>query len=319
MEKGARTGFVASVKRVGTGVADRTFLLRPLVMVPAVTFFLLGYRDAQKTCATELGNVTVSALAYALLMGVVYVVNQIFDTESDRHNEKLFLLPRRIIGKTEAALTASVLAVLTMVYALWVGGSTPLLWGASLGTGLCYSVPPLAFKRFFPLDLLSNGLGYGVLAYCSGWSLVATPGPAAVARAAPFALSVAAVFILTALADREGDERSGFRTTGVVVSPGQGTRLALLLIVAAFVVALVVRNNVAAIGSLCALPFFGYASLKVTDRSIAAAYRCSSAVFVLIVGVVFPTFLIVVVGVTLCARLYYSKRFSLDYPSVAGR
>jgi hypothetical protein len=37
---------MASFKRLGIVVADRFFLLRPLVIVPAITFFLLGYGEA---------------------------------------------------------------------------------------------------------------------------------------------------------------------------------------------------------------------------------------------------------------------------------
>jgi 4-hydroxybenzoate polyprenyltransferase len=121
------------------------------------------------------------------------------------------------------------------------------------------------------------------------------------------------------LADREGDERSGFKSTGVLLSLKQGVWLALLLVVLALVLALIVGNRIAAIGSVLSLPFFTYAALKVGCQSAKIAYRCSSAVFVLMVGAVRPLFLVVVLLLLGLSRVYYSKRFSLGYPSIRGR
>lgn len=305
--------------RIIFAIADRFFLLRPLVLVPAVTFFLLGYRDAREGAEAGQGPFLLAAVCYALLMGSVYVVNQIADIESDKANEKLFVLHQGMVSSGEAIALAVVLSVVSMAVALTIGGRTALYFGLSLLLGLAYSVPPVALKRRFPFDLLANALGYGVLAYASGWSVVEGSGHPEVMRAVPFALCVGGVFVLTALADREGDESSGFKSTGVVLTPIQCAILALFLVALALPVALLVRNQIAAAGSIVSLPLFAYAALRVGPRAVKIAYRCGSAIFVLIVGLLHPVFLVVVLVVLGLARLYYSRRFALNYPSIAGR
>jgi len=309
----------STFKKIIIFVCDRFFLLRPLVMVPALTFFLLGYVAAGGGSQQGMGRVGLAFISYAVLMGSIYVINQIADIESDRANDKLFLLPRGIVSKTEAGLLAFLMTVFSMAGAWRVGGWTLWLFVLSLLIGVLYSVPPFALKRLFPFDVLSNAVGYGLVAYSAGWSVVGRPGLSDVARALPFAFCVAGVFVLTALDDKEGDTRSGYRSTGVVLSQRQGVRLALFLIAAGLASAIPAGNWIAAAGSAAALPFFIYASLKEEPRSVKIAYRSGSAVFVLIAGAVRPLFLVGVLILLGLSRVYYSKRFSLDYPSIRGR
>jgi 4-hydroxybenzoate polyprenyltransferase len=310
---------VGSFRRIAIVVADRFFLLRPLVIVPAITFFLLGYSKAGAKHTSEGGTFYLAVFSYAILMGSVYVANQLADVESDRANDKLFLLPSGIIKKNEAVVLAILLALFSMVAAFRIHGTTPWFFGLSLAMGIAYSAPPFALKRLFPLDIVSNALGYGVVAYATGWSVVSSPQLSDLTHALPFALCVAGVFVLTALADAEGDQRSGFKSTGVVLSLRQGVWLALLLVVLALALAVFIDNRVATIGSMLSLPFFTYAALKVGSQSVKIAYRCGSAIFVLIVGVMRPLFLVVVLVLLGLSRVYYSKRFSVSYPSIGGR
>ncbi len=320
MDSGAKTSTardrVRVMRRIALLVVDRFFLLRPLVLIPAITFFLLGRRDSGEQ--QEPWRFVTAAMLYAMLMGSVYVVNQIADIESDRANNKLFLLPRKIVGQGEAVVMAVALSALAMTGAVVLGGNVALYFGLSLMLGLAYSIPPVALKRRFPFDLLANSLGYGMLAYAAGWSVAGHPEHPDFVRAVPFALCVGGVFVHTALADREGDARSGFRSAGVVLTSSQGAIAALCLVGIALPVALLVENRIAVVGSLASFPLFAYAALRVGPRSVRIAYRGGSAVFVFLVGLLHPTFLLVVLATLGLARVYYSKRFSLDYPSITG-
>lgn len=310
---------VGTIRQIIVVIADRFFLLRPLVIVPAVTFFLLGYGEARAKHTAGDGALYFAVISYAMLMGSVYVVNQLSDIESDRVNEKLFLLPNGIITKNEARVFAVLLAVFSVAAALLIGGATPWFFGLSLAMGIAYSAPPFALKRFFPFDIVSNAIGYGVVAYAAGWSVVSVPTLSDLRNALPFAFCVAGVFVLTALVDREGDQRSGFRSTGVVLNWQQGVWLALVLVVLALALAILGHNGIATVGSALCLPFFAYAALKADSQSAKIAYRCSSAVFIVMVGVMRPLFLVIVLVLLGLSRVYYSKRFSLGYPSIRGR
>jgi 4-hydroxybenzoate polyprenyltransferase len=306
-------------------LADRFFLLRPLVLVPALTFFLLGYSEALKLyrgpgpASSKPLYPWLALLSYALLMASVYVTNQITDAETDNANEKLFLIPEGIISKKEAWGIAAGLMLLGMAGSTIYGRTTVILYALSLLLGLAYSVPPVALKRRFPYDLAANAVGYGTLAFVAGWSIVDGPGLRAVAVAQPFALCVAAVFTLTAVHDRKGDDRAGYATTGVRLGPEGGSRLALILVASALPLSFFVHNRFGLAGSAVSLPFFVYACVKRSERSIRVAYRVTSAAFVLLVGIAFPYFLVLVLALMLLARLYYSVRFSLDYPTLAGK
>jgi len=315
----------AAVKNAIAFLADRFFLLRPLVIVPAITFFLLGYAEALLRGRVawpgypRLNYPWLGLVSYALLMASVYVTNQIHDAESDRANEKLFLIPRGMVSKREAWGIAAALMVLGLAGSARYGQTTMLLFALSFMLGVAYSIPPVALKRVFPYDLIANAVGYGTLAFVSGWSVAAGPGLKAIAVSGPFALCVGAVFTLTAIHDRKGDERSGYRTTGVALGVERGPLLALVLIVAAIPLSFLVDNRFALAGAAVSLPFFIYAHVKGGEQPVKIAYRASSAVFVLMVGIALPYFLLIVLALMALARLYYSLRFSLDYPTLRGK
>ena len=62
---------MGSIKHVVVAVADRFFLLRPLVIVPAVTFFLLGYCQAGAGLGEDKHAFWLAVVSYAVLMGSV--------------------------------------------------------------------------------------------------------------------------------------------------------------------------------------------------------------------------------------------------------
>jgi len=314
-----------AVKKAVVFLADRFFLLRPLVLVPAVTFFLLGYAEALLRGREawpghpRFGHPWLGLVSYALVMASVYVVNQVYDAESDRANEKLFLIPRGLVSKTEAWGVAAALMILGLAGGARCGQTTAFLFVLSFVLGMAYSVPPVALKRLFPYDLIANAVGYGTLAFVTGWSVAAGPGFKAVATSEPLALCVGAVFTLTAVHDMKGDERSGFRTTGVALGLERGPLLALVLVVVAVPLSFLVDNRFALVGAAASLPLFVYAYAKRTERAVKMAYRASSAIFILMVGLAFPYFLLAVLALMGLARLYYSLRFSLNYPTLTGK
>src|SRR5262249_19523703 len=75
--------------RAALRAADFLFVLRPLILVPAWAFYSLGAHSHRVTRAVE--HTAVIQSAFWCLSGVLacaYVLNQIFDLESDRLNGK---------------------------------------------------------------------------------------------------------------------------------------------------------------------------------------------------------------------------------------
>ena len=85
------------------GALDYVMLLRPTVLMPVWTMTLLG---AYQSSQTEHGLVWLSGplsllwtlLLYTLIMGAVYILNQLADAETDALNNKLYLIAQNDIS-----------------------------------------------------------------------------------------------------------------------------------------------------------------------------------------------------------------------------
>src|SRR3989337_2574596 len=86
---------------------DYIFLARPVLMLPGWSIILLAHQRSSQNSATT-GRLILTMLAATLLYGGVYIVNQIFDRETDRINKKLFLLSEGYIS-LKAAIRLMVL------------------------------------------------------------------------------------------------------------------------------------------------------------------------------------------------------------------
>ncbi|MCK4255704.1 hypothetical protein KAX35_02355, partial [candidate division WOR-3 bacterium] len=73
---------------------DFIFLLRPILLIPVWIIFLLGYYRAGGTMLGDSRYLMPGFIVFTLLMGAIYIINQIADIETDRINNKLFILPK---------------------------------------------------------------------------------------------------------------------------------------------------------------------------------------------------------------------------------
>lgn len=293
-------------------VLDFFFALRPLVLVPAWSFFLLGHGLG--------GQETFPALRFVLLSAVlaaVHLVNQVADAESDRINAKGFFLQHGMFS----ARTYVAVALTTLIFALSAAlrwHAAPFLLAAAAGLGLVYSLPPFRCSGRPGLDVLANALGYGALALLLGAGTIhglPRPGP----QLAACVLAVAAVFLHTTLLDLEGDRRTGKRTTGVFLGL-QGTRVAASLLALVAVVAAALAAAPVLLGATAVLAVLAtLAWLLPAWVGGAAVGVGGTALFALAAGVYEPLFPIVLVFLVVGTRFYYRRRFSLAYPSLRPR
>ncbi|MFQ6003827.1 MAG: hypothetical protein ACE5KJ_08780, partial [Candidatus Zixiibacteriota bacterium] len=80
---------------------DYLFVIRPVLMPPVWTILLLGHhRSAALSGQSNLPGLIL--LLVTFLVGAVYLLNQIYDVESDRINKKLFFLAEGYISKKNA-------------------------------------------------------------------------------------------------------------------------------------------------------------------------------------------------------------------------
>lgn len=292
---------------------DFFFALRPLVLVPAWSFFILGAGLAHADAGAAFPVVRLALLSLVLV--ATYLINQVIDFESDRINDKGYFLQRGIFSRRLYVVVASVCLMLALGAAV-AGGHAPALLGASALLGLAYSIPPLRLSARAGLDLLANGLGYGCLALLLGagdaWSWSVPWG----ARLAACFLAVAAVFLHTTALDIDGDQRTGKRTVGVVLGLARTRGVAAGVATSAAASAawsgapqLIAACTVLALACV----WSGVAPRQVSSRSICVG---GTALFAVIAAMFQPWFLVAILVLAALTRIYYKKRFSLAYPAL---
>ena len=198
----ARSGMQNQFSKSILPFFDYLIVLRPTLLFPVWTLVLLGhYHGAAPTShslkieflAAEIpvylnvdARVWVTLCLYSMLAGAVYIINQITDKETDSVNNKLYLVADGYVKlpviKLEAALLfiASIVAAVVWFHHSW---AYLALIAVSTALGVIYSVRPFRLKGKPILDLLSNAIGYGGIAFLLGWAATATLNAEALQRA----------------------------------------------------------------------------------------------------------------------------------------
>ncbi|MFQ5907115.1 MAG: UbiA family prenyltransferase [bacterium] len=302
---------------------DYFFLIRPTLLVPVWTLLLIGYYRGLTFCSESPARFGVSPrfvhvfLLYSALMGGVYILNQMVDRETDRRNEKLFLLSAGIVPIRLAVLEMFLLFSAPLLLSLLLGVSYFLLMVISLVMGVLYSAPPFRAKGRPIADLLFNALGYGMVNFLMGWMAAGPLDRAAFAHAVPYCFAVGGVFASTTIPDIKGDRADGAITTGVFLGEVRTATLGLALIVLAALFSVLMRDIICLVAALVAVPFFTLAVLKRTRRWYLWSFRMGAPTLVVAAVVLYPHYLILLLLTLASMRIYYRRRFDLAYPSIA--
>lgn len=316
----ARTSIVRSLRAL-----DYVFLTRPTSLLPLWTFLLAGARAASASHGSDLPvlfpplTVLIALVSMTGILSGGFIINQIRDADADRLNRKCFLIPEGLVSIKAAWIEFAVLwaaafalAALLPARFLWV-----LLGSAFLA--VTYSAPPVRAKARFPLDLVWNALGFGLLATTAGWTAIARPGADTLLLGASYGLATAGVIASTTIPDIPGDAGLSVRTTGVVLGESRTSALAIVLVAGAAFVGGIARDALGLFAPLLSLPLLirAHATRKRADR--VAANQVAVAVFAVIVGVRLPYLLILFALVYVGSRLYYRARLGLTYPETGVR
>jgi 4-hydroxybenzoate polyprenyltransferase len=299
---------------------DFIFLLRPSALVPLWIFQLAGVAAAAEASQIALGPLAIprhAALGLAamtLVLGGGYVLNQISDVESDRANRKLFLLPLGIVSIRAAWIELAVVwaagAAISLALSVWFRW----ILAASLVLNITYSVGPVSAKSRAPLDLVWNGLEFGLVAFAAG---LASMAPLVGSRLWPglsYALAVAGCIASTTILDIPGDIAQGCATTGAVLGARRTSLLAIALVLVAATIGWLIDDATAFYGSVLAVPLLvrAHVSRRNADRSL--ANQVGIGVFALLVGARTPLMLAVLAVAYFGTRGYYRARFGLALP-----
>jgi len=301
---------------------DYLFVLRPVLFFPIWTVFLAGYYCAIRFSRSRSdleGSAIWVLFLYTLLMGSVFIINQIADIKSDKRNGKLFLIANGHISKRAAYLEASLLALISLsISFLFYPRLGFLFLIAFLITGVFYSLRPFCWKDRPYLGLLVNVLG-GYLTFSVGWFTVADLGVGSSLHSFPYLLAIIAVYYYTTLPDIKGDRDSGKITFGVKYGFKKTIYFALAAEILAIIFSIITRDPVMFFPAMVALPFFIWTTRTQTLKEVVRTTRLSILFLSLAVCVKFPLYFPLLLFVAMISRWYYRHRFGLEYPSlVAG-
>ncbi len=298
---------------------DYLFVLRPTLFFAVWTVFLCGVRAGGHWGApldfADPWRFWALAGAASLIMGSVFVVNQLKDIATDLANDKLYLIATNQVPVEHAKIEAFLLLAGGLGCGLFAGPEGVIVAALLFGLGgVAYSYEPFLWKNRPFLGMLVNG-GGAVLIFLLGWMARGKLELLAVRYAVPYALAVTGVYLLTTIPDEPGDRVSGKVTFVIRFGVQATTRWAALAVFGAFLGGVLNRDPVIAVPALGSLPLFLLAAGQNRTDAILRAIKYGLLLQALVVCLFFPIYLGVLVFVFVASKAYYRRRFGLNYPS----
>jgi 4-hydroxybenzoate polyprenyltransferase len=306
---------------------DYLFVLRPLILTPAWSFFLLGAREGYRSEAARTGTSAghplfpdpVVFLALTAILGTAYLLNQIFDKETDRINKKVFYLAEGFFRARSLVLMALAYFLVASFLFHHTGSihKMPLIFALLLS--LLYSLPPFRLCSRPFLDLAANAAGFGGIAFVLGYTVYDPAIGRAAALSIPYVLLVGGIFVITTAMDMEGDRTTGKTTTSVRIGGPASEKLGCVLTACAVLASLVVRHHFATV--LCAIPLLICVGAYPGGSTWKRSFFVQSSVLVVILAAIaaWPLYACIILPLVVLARFYYARRFGIIYPGVPPR
>jgi len=306
---------------------DYIFVLRPTLFFPVWTVFLAGYHaniifepnnNLSGSSATAANNPILVAALLTLLMGAVFIFNQIADIQSDRENHKLFFIADGIIKQTIATVEGMVLTIFSIGFALLLDYKLGLIFFVIfIFTGIIYNFKPFGWKDKPILGVIVNFCGGWSVAAC-GWIAAGTTSWLFVIYAIPYAVGLVAVYLLTTLPDVNGDKASGKITFGVKYGQLLTTYWAAGFEFATVIMSYMLKDYMLLLPAMVAFPLFLIAAVSQGMEDIFRAIKFTVLFASVAVCLKYPLYFLVILVVFYFSKWYYKKRFNLEYPKFAA-
>lgn len=304
---------------------DYVFVLRPTLFFPVWTVFLAGFFVQRKFGDPDQGkDFLIIGLLLTLLMGAVFILNQIRDRHTDQQNRKLFLIAHGHLTP-KAALTEAIILI-----TFSIGGA----FGSSLHigilfliillvTGIFYSFEPFSWKDKPITGLFANILG-AFFIFGGGWIVRGSLTQEILVHAFPYACAVAAVYLYTTLLDVEGDASSEKVTFGVKYGLKATIYLGLFFEILALITAFRLNDEIIFYPAFFSLPVFIWAVVKLNIKDVIRAIKYPILLLSITIWIEWVViysehvFLFIIVGVYITSKIYYKLRFGINYPSLTA-
>ena len=309
-------------------ILDYFFVLRPTLFFPVWTISLVGYwaqlrfddHDGTLLHTFTIGTLNIKFIItiglLTLAMGASFLLNQIEDVETDKLNNKLFLIANGDISLRNAYIETITLVIIPFMILSWLKFSLAIVsLLAFLITGWFYSCKPFKFKDKPIGGLIINILGFYIV-FAFGWLIQGTLNLKMLQQATPYILGMIAVYFFTTIPDIEGDKAVNKKTIAVKYGMNFTLWSGLVTDIIAVLTALWMKDIVALIPTVLILPFFALAVNKKSIKEILRANKFAALFLSLTICYKFPGYLVFIAFLFFFSKWYYKRRFGIDYPSL---
>lgn len=304
---------------------DILFFLRPMLLLPVWTVYLLFYGFYFPDQSLSLSFVADLA-SFSLIMAAAYVINQIFDIETDRLNRKLgFFEPPISLTLTQGWLIYALLNVAALMYAVFARPVLFAPFSVTLVVGVLYSAPPIRAKDRPIPGLLFNGFTYSLLIWSclaavrnlefeslGEWSVVALES----ALVGSVFLAISAVYLMTTLPDAEGDQKTGKRTIGVACGARVTSILAAIMVAGALGLSYLIDFWPLMMTAAICLPLFVTAAVRGGARLTLLSAKAPILILTFLAAYENIDYAFFCIALILLTRFYFKRRLGISYPQL---
>jgi 4-hydroxybenzoate polyprenyltransferase len=311
---------------------DYFFLTRPILFFPGWATLLAGYAAAnghtqfvsslvQHNFYLEWWQPTLilGLLLFACAMGGSFVLNQLQDIESDKSNNKLFLLGDGFIAERAGYIESWLLLLMSLLGSIFITPAFFLMVALfNLVTGYMYNFAPFHLKNK-PVGGLFANMAMGWLAFALGWTITQPINLELLLISLPYLFFNTALYFLTTLPDVDGDRASDKITFPVKYGLNFTVALCLIFFILAGLLSLWHKNEYMLVVIILSAPFMLRMLWHRTKTAAIVAVKIGIASFALLMCAHFPLFLVLLALIFFFTRFYYKNRFNFDYPNFKGR
>jgi 4-hydroxybenzoate polyprenyltransferase len=156
-----------------------------------------------------------------LFWAAALLINDAYDVAGDMVNPRKADAPLVLgtISPRAAEIAAYICGVAALIVSAFVTGWLTLITLALLVGAWVYSVPPMRLKTRPGADVISNGLGIGLLPLLGGWCIVRSPVHFPWVMLLLGVLVATALYVPTTLVDYDADREAGYRTIAIALGP----------------------------------------------------------------------------------------------------
>lgn len=300
-------------------ILDYIFATRPLLHLPLWSVYLVSLHYHQEPSGEHFNLNNLFMLCALSLMGAAaYYINQIYDFDSDKLNKKLGFLQKGMLSVKELKIAYIVLSLLSLCVSLWFSWAMLVVFLQLFILGYFYSVPPMRLKDRPISGFLANSYGYGFLVPLTVMPEIniSRLGSYDWIISFYFFLTIGAIYILTTLPDRRGDEATGKRTLGVVLPRISTLLLAFLLMALSVYVAFYAHFHLLMYLSLLTALLI-LLSIFINSPSFdLLIIKLPILLLTILAGYFYWGYMVFIIALLIANRIYYRKRLGIVYPKL---